>query len=137
LTHGKHNALITSRWTHNIDTMMATAWFNGVGICSWENVWGTWAGKTPRAAQQIRVLGAMLRFAGGHEHGGDAQEDSQSNRSLLRSALWEPFAPIVTCENATQAQVYASTWPQHGEVYISLVIVADRSAALCRERRWL
>lgn len=130
LTHGKHNALVTSRWTHSIDTMMATAWFNGVGICSWENVWGTWAGKTPRAAQQIRVLGAMLRFAGGHEHGGDAQEDPLSNRSLLRSALWEPFAPIVTCENTTQAQVYASTWPQHGEVYISLVVVADRSAAL-------
>ena len=82
--------------------------------------------------QAIRVLGAMLRFAGGHEHGGVAQEDPASNRSLLRSAQWEPFAPIVTCANATQAQVYASTWPQHQEVYMSFVVVADRSAALGR-----
>ena len=133
LTHGKHNVNVVSRWTHNINRMVATAWFNGIGIESWENVWGSWAGKTPRAAQQIRVLAAMLRFAGGHEHGGTAQEDAPSSRALLRSALWEPYSPIVRCENATQAQVYASTWPSEGadgELYVSMVVVADRSASL-------
>lgn len=96
-------------------------------------MWGSWAGKTPRAAQQIRILGAMLRFAGGHEHGGSAQEDPPSSRSLLRSALWEPYSPIVATRNATQAEIYASTWPsegEDGELYISLVVLADRSAAL-------
>jgi iron(II)-dependent oxidoreductase len=130
LTRGAHNSNICSRWTHAIDTMIATSWFNGIGIESWENVWGSWAGKTPRAAHQIRVLGSMLRFAGGHTHGGDAQEDPPSNRSLLRSPLWLPYAPLMTTANQTQAQVYASTWPSDGELYLSTVIVADRSAAL-------
>ena len=29
LTRGKHNVNVISRWTHNINTMVSTAWFNG------------------------------------------------------------------------------------------------------------
>ena len=47
---------------------------------------------TPRDSQLFKRLGAILRFAGGHEYGGTAQDSPKSNRSLLQSARWKPFS---------------------------------------------
>mmetsp|Transcript_36020 Transcript_36020/g.113120 ORF Transcript_36020/g.113120 Transcript_36020/m.113120 type:complete len:491 (-) Transcript_36020:434-1906(-) len=62
---------------------------------TWENVWGTWNGITPRDAEAIRRVGHMQRFFGAEAGGG-----------LLLSAGWEPHTP-----EAVQPAVFASRWP--------------------------
>lgn len=89
----------TDRWSQTKAPQAATAWFNGVGLNSWENVWGIWNGLTPRDAAIYRRMGALLRFAGGHVQG-SGQDDATSTRSLLRSTDWTPFAP--TSESSNQ-----------------------------------
>lgn len=108
LSSGKHQVNICDRWQQNKATLAATAWFNGIGMESWENAWGTWNGMTPRDSQIYSRLGTLLRFAGGHTYGGDAQNSMPSNRSLLTSAGWLPFAPLVQAGNGG---AYASTFP--------------------------
>ena len=55
-------------------------------------MWGTWNGITERDGEQIRRVGAMLRFLGG--------------RGYLLSQGWVPHAPT-----ADPANLFASHWP--------------------------
>jgi len=69
---------------------------------TWENVWGTWNGITPRDAEAIRRVGHMQRFFGAEAGGG-----------LLLSAGWEPHTP-----EAVQPAVFASRWRDMHILYI-------------------
>ena len=55
---------VCDRWNKNKTDNLQAAWFNGVGYESWENVWGTWNGITPRDGEAIRRVAAMLRYLG-------------------------------------------------------------------------
>ena len=58
-------------------------------------VWGTWNGITPRDGEQIRRVGAILRFLGG--------------RGYLQSQGWVPHSPTTA-----PASLFASMWPMAG-----------------------
>ena len=81
-----------------------------------------WNGMTPRDAALYKRMGAILRFAGGHMHGGSGQsDDAPSERSLLRSSQWRPFSPSIHARNGP---TFASTWESDdddGELFISIV----------------
>ena len=51
---------------------------------------------TPRDSALYKRVGALLRFAGGHEHGGSGQDAAPSSRALFSAEGWEPFMPVVT-----------------------------------------
>ena len=59
------------------------------------SVWGTWNGITLRDGEQIRRVGAILRFLGG--------------RGYLQSQDWVPHSPT-----AAPNTLFASTWPLGG-----------------------
>ena len=122
VTGGSYMVHLTDRWSQSKAAMAGSSWFNGVGLNSWENVWGVWNGLTPRDAEIFRRVGAMLRFAGGHSHGGEGQaDDAPSNRSLLRSADWRPFQPLI---HAVNGPAFASSFfsdANTGEVFICVV----------------
>ena len=118
---------ICDRWRQNKVGLATTALFNGIGMESWENVWGTWNGITPRDAQIYTRVAAILRFAGGHELGGRAQADAVSNRSLLQSSDWSPFSPPII----TPSRTYASTFTSEdgSEALVTVVAFASGPCA--------
>lgn len=67
LTGGAFMTNVCDRWAKTKTDNLHTAWFNGIGYESWENVWGTWNGITPRDGEAIRRVGKMLRFFGGRD----------------------------------------------------------------------
>ena len=83
---------ICERWSKNHTNALQYALFNGVGFESWENVWGTWNGITERDGEQIRRVGALLRFLG--------------SRGYLQSQEWIPHVPT-----ADSNDIFASYWP--------------------------
>ena len=93
LTRGKFMTNVCDRWAFRKTDNLQSAWFNGAGYESWENVWGTWNGIVPRDGEAIRRVAAMLRFWGGP--GG-----------LLQSPEWEPHTP-----DSITAGVFASRFP--------------------------
>ena len=94
LTRGKWLTHACNRWATSKTDELQSAWFNGDGFESWENVWGTWNGMVPRDGEATRRVGAMLRYLGS-EHAG----------AIIRSPLWEPHTP-----RAVRPQVFASQW---------------------------
>ena len=82
---------------------------------------------TPRDSQIYSRLGTLLRFAGGHRYGGSAQDSARSNRTLLQSAGWLPFAPLVTAANGP---AFASTFPStdRDELFFTIVGFGNRSS---------
>ena len=44
----RHMVNISERWARDRTDGLQSAYFNGVGYESWENVWGIWNGFTPR-----------------------------------------------------------------------------------------
>lgn len=96
-------ALISDRWAHSHIGDIQTAFFNGVGVVSWENVWGIWNGITPRDGEALRRFGTLSRALVGYLHSPD----------------WEPFYPTL------QFGVFASRWPEGDK---TLWTVINRSA---------
>ena len=85
---------------------------------------------TPRDGQLYKRVGALLRFFGGHTEGGTAQPDPVSNRSLLQSPGWAPFAPAMP--GAGQDHTFASTFPaadRSDETLITIVTFDPVTAA--------
>lgn len=83
---------ICERWSKDHTNALQYALFNGVGFESWENVWGTWNGITPRDGEQIRRVGSILRFLG--------------KRRFLQSEYWVPHSPTTK-----PSSLFSSLWP--------------------------
>jgi iron(II)-dependent oxidoreductase len=88
----RHIINVCDRWAPDHTEVMQAAWFNGVGIQSWENVWGFWNQFTDRDAEALRRIGAIYR----------------AFPDLIVSPDWTPHVP-------TQCfGVYASRFPRGG-----------------------
>jgi formylglycine-generating enzyme required for sulfatase activity len=95
----RHMTNISDRWQRDKNADLQYAFFNGVGMETWENIWGIWNGLTPRDAETIRRIAAIeRRFA----------------RDLV-SEGWEPHAPMLRYD------VYASEWPGAHETLWTIV----------------
>ncbi len=85
----RHMVNVCNRWARSKVDDLQSAFFNGVGYESWENIWGIWNEITPRDAEALRRIGKIERaFAG-----------------LLISPAWEPHTPTL------RYGVFASKWP--------------------------
>jgi formylglycine-generating enzyme required for sulfatase activity len=119
ITGGKFMTNICNRWAQTKTNDLQSAWFNGCGYETWENVWGTWNGIAPRDGEAIRRVGAMLRFFGGKV---DSTSFPTPARDFLHSPLWEPHWP-----GAMQASVFASRFPLGNDTTHNVYTVINRS----------
>jgi gamma-glutamyl hercynylcysteine S-oxide synthase len=85
----RHMVHVCDRWAHDRTDDLQTAFFNGTGFESWENVWGIWNQMTPRDAEALRRIMTIER----------------ANTELLTSPQWEPH--VLT----HQFGVFATKWP--------------------------
>jgi hypothetical protein len=90
---------ISDRWQRDKNIDLQFAFFNGVGMETWENIWGIWNGMTPRDAETVRRIAKIERhFA-----------------ADLISAKWEPHTPML------RYQINASKWPAEGHTLWTIV----------------
>ena len=85
----RHMVNISDRWNRDKTDDLQTAFFNGIGWESWENIWGIWNGITPRDGELTRQVATLERGLA----------------PFLISNGWEPFYPTM------QYGVFASRWP--------------------------
>jgi formylglycine-generating enzyme required for sulfatase activity len=85
----RHMMHISDRWNREKTDDLQSAWFNGVGYVSWENIWSIWNGITPRDGEAIRRVATLER----------------SLARFLTSGQWEPHTPML------RFGVFASRWP--------------------------
>ena len=85
----RHMVHVCDRWAHDRTDDLQTAFFNGTGFESWENVWGIWNQMTPRDEEALRRIMTIER----------------ANAELLTSPQWEPH--VLT----HQFGVFATKWP--------------------------
>jgi formylglycine-generating enzyme required for sulfatase activity len=85
----RHMVNVCERWAQDRTDGLQSAFFNGVGYESWENVWGIWNQITPRDAAALRRISLIDRAL----------------PNLLTSPQWEPHVATL------QESVYASTFP--------------------------
>ncbi len=95
----RHMVNVCDRWNKDKTDNLQTAFFNGVGYETWENIWGIWNGITERDAEAIRRVAKIdRRFA-----------------EFLTSPDWEPHTPTV------QYGVFASKWPRGSRTLWTIV----------------
>ena len=70
---------ICMRWMRDRTDVLHNAWFNGIGVESWENVWGIFNKWSDRDALALKRLQPLYKAFGGGGLG------------LLNSFGWEPF----------------------------------------------
>jgi iron(II)-dependent oxidoreductase len=85
----RHMVNVCERWAQDRTDGLQSAFFNGVGYESWENVWGIWNQITQRDAAALRRISLIDR----------------SLPNLLTSPQWEPHVATL------HESVYASTFP--------------------------
>eukprot|EP01052_Picozoa_sp_SAG31_P027397 SAG31_NODE_2563_length_5473_cov_6.924823_3_plen_501_part_00 len=95
--------LVCDRWSRDKTAMTQLAYFNGVGVDTWQNVWGIWQGMTAHDAEALRRLAPILRFFG--------------RRGFLQSPQWVPHTPLQT----RGAAVYASKWPVRDDTLWTII----------------
>ena len=100
ITSGKFLTNICDRWARDKTNNLQSAWLSGCGYESWENVWGTWNGITPRDGEAIRRVSHMLRYFGGKIN---STSYPNPNRDYLHSSKWIPYLP-----QGIQQDVYVS-----------------------------
>eukprot|EP01046_Picozoa_sp_COSAG06_P049454 COSAG06_NODE_7617_length_2438_cov_1.085934_1_plen_777_part_01 len=64
VTGGKLMVSWSDRWSKAKQSDIQVSYFNGLGVLSWENIWGTWNQLTARDAEALRRVGTILRFFG-------------------------------------------------------------------------
>ena len=99
LIEPRHMIHVSDRWNHSKTDDLQFAFFNGVGLETWENVWGVWNGFTPRGAESIRRVAAIERAVA----------------PFLVSQDWEPLTPTL------RFGVFASRWPIGAQQVFTLV----------------
>jgi formylglycine-generating enzyme required for sulfatase activity len=102
----RHMVNISERWARDRTNGLQSAFFNGVGYESWENIWGIWNQFTPRDAEALRRIATIQR----------AMAD------LLVSATWEPHVPTI------QPGVYASRFDGKDRTLWLFVNRTDKAA---------
>ena len=95
---------VCDRWNTNKTGLIQSAFFNGCGIETWENVFGIWNGMTDRDCEAVRRVAAIER----------------SFPNLLCSPDWEPFTPVTQYD-----VVFSSKWPGTGKTLWTLVNRGD------------
>ncbi|KAI8887578.1 DUF323-domain-containing protein, partial [Backusella circina FSU 941] len=84
LIEPKHMGFASHKWCRNKTQMIQHAFFNGIGIEMWENVFGTWNQVTPRDGEALRRTSSILRCFGS---------------DFLANSEWEPHCPCVRWES--------------------------------------
>jgi formylglycine-generating enzyme required for sulfatase activity len=95
----RHLVNVCDRWATDRTQVLQAAFFNGVGVESWENVWGWWNGFTPRDGEVLRRIAAIYRAV----------------PELVVSADWVPHVPT------RHYGVFASSFPAPGRTLWTLV----------------
>lgn len=95
----RHMTNISDRWQRDQNVDLQYAFFNGVGMETWENIWGIWNGMTPRDAETVRRIAKIERHFS----------------CDLVSPKWEPHAPML------RFQIYASKWPAQGHTLWTII----------------
>lgn len=85
----RHMVHLAPRWGRDKTNDLQFAFFNGIGIVAWENIWGIWNSLVERDRETLRRIATIQRFVA----------------PLLSSAEWEPFTPTL------QEGVFASKFP--------------------------
>lgn len=99
----RHKVHVCERWAKDRTDQLQSAFFNGVGYETWENIWGIWNPLNSRDAAVVRRMAAIER----------------SMTDLLIGADWEPFATT----GATG--IHASKFPGAGQ---ALWLLVNRTA---------
>lgn len=105
----RHMVHVCERWAKDRTHELQSAFFNGVGYESWENIWGIWNGFTPRDAEALRRIAMIERAL----------------PELLTSSEWQPHFPTVQAA----AGVYASRFSRAGQTLWLLVNRSDNDSA--------
>ena len=79
MTGGKLMVSWSDRWSKAKQSDIQVSYFNGLGVLSWENIWGTWNQLTARDAEALRRVGTILRFFG--------------KRGFFTTQHWIPHSP--------------------------------------------
>ena len=85
----RHIPVVATRWSRDKTDAFQVAFFNGVGIESWENIFGFWNGLTARDGEALRRVATVMRGVA----------------PFLVSQEWEPFYPM------RNFGVFSSRWP--------------------------
>lgn len=99
----RHMVHVCNRWAHNHTNDLQTAFFNGTGFESWEDIWSIWNQLTPRDAETVRRISTIER----------------AMSAQLASAEWQPN--LFTHPFG----VYASRWPA---AHSTLWTIVNRNA---------
>jgi formylglycine-generating enzyme required for sulfatase activity len=95
----RHMTNISDRWQRDKNIDLQYAFFNGLGMETWENIWGIWNEMTPRDSEIVRRIGRIeRRFS-----------------ENLTSPDWEPHTPVL------QTGIYASKWPRENRTLWTFV----------------
>jgi len=57
----RHLTHISDRWQRDKNDDLQYALFNGVGMETWENIWGIWNEMTPRDSEAVRRIARIER----------------------------------------------------------------------------
>ena len=95
----RHLPVVAERWSRDKTDVFQTAFFNGIGVESWENIFGFWNGLTPHDAEMARRLATLERGL----------------EPFLVSPDWEPFYPM------RNFGVFSSRWPRGNETLWTIV----------------
>ncbi|QBE67020.1 formylglycine-generating enzyme family protein [Pseudoduganella lutea] len=95
----RHMVHVNDRWQRDRADMLQFAFFNGVGIETWESVWGIWNGFTVRDSEALRRIATISRAFPQH----------------LTSRGWEPMTLT------RQHGVLASRWPHADSTLYTIV----------------
>ncbi|MYN18243.1 SUMF1/EgtB/PvdO family nonheme iron enzyme [Rugamonas sp. FT107W] len=99
----RHMVHVCDRWATDRTNILQDAFFNGVGIESWENVWGWWNQFTARDGEVMRRIATIYRAFPDH----------------LVSAGWVPHVPTL------HYGVYASEFPLQGSTLWTIINRTD------------
>jgi formylglycine-generating enzyme required for sulfatase activity len=94
---------ISARWSHVKMDYFQSAFLNGVGFESWENVWGIWNGITPQDGEALRRFATIERGVA----------------PFLVSADWQPYYPTLS------RGLFSSRFPLKGDSVWTLVNRSD------------